>query len=111
MIIVHAYMQVRPDKRSEFLKGVHALLEASRAEEGNFSYDLYQDTEKPDQYAMVELWSGLEAAGSHNGSEHFQAFSANAQEWLAAPPEIKLYRAEPLEPPTPPSRKETLCRE
>lgn len=94
MIIIHAAIQVNPAKKDAFLEQVPTLLEASRAEEGNISYDLFLKAGTEASYMMVEVWKSSEAIDIHNKSTHFTAFAAKAQEFLAAPLAINVYHGE-----------------
>ncbi|MEH7883889.1 putative quinol monooxygenase [Bacillus sp. JJ1609] len=96
MIIIHAGFQVKADQEKEFLKEVQSLVEASRAEEGNISYDLLKDSEKAGSYTMVELWKDMDAVQNHNQAEHFTNFMSKAPQFMAAPADVKLFNAEPI---------------
>ncbi|MFJ7737675.1 putative quinol monooxygenase [Lysinibacillus sp. NPDC097287] len=96
MIIIHAQLQVKPDQEQAFLEEVKTLLSASRAEEGNISYDLMKSTEQDCHYTMVEVWKGLEAIAIHNTSEHFTAFTQKAPTFMAAPMDLKVFSGEAL---------------
>ncbi|MCM3758521.1 antibiotic biosynthesis monooxygenase [Sporosarcina aquimarina] len=96
MIIIHAHLQVKPDQEQAFLEEVKTLLPASRAEEGNISYDLLKSTEQDCHYTMVEIWNDLEATATHNTSEHFTAFVQKAPTYLAAPMDLKVFNGEPV---------------
>lgn len=96
MIIIHAGFQVKADLEQEFLTEIKPLIEASRAEQGNVSYDLLKDTEKAGAYTMVELWKDMDAVQTHNKADHFTAFMAKAPQYMAAPTEVKLFNAEPI---------------
>lgn len=96
MIIIHAGFQVKTDLEQEFLKEIKPLIEASRAEQGNVSYDLLKDTEKAGAYTMVEQWKDMDAVQTHNQADHFTAFMAKAPQYMAAPTEVKLFNAEPI---------------
>ncbi|MDF2036963.1 putative quinol monooxygenase [Cytobacillus oceanisediminis] len=97
MIIIHAGFQVQTDKENDFLAEIHRLIDASRAEEGNISYDLLKDTEKEGSYTMVELWKGMDAVKFHNQTEHFTSFTAKAPLYFAAPPQVKVYVAQSVD--------------
>jgi quinol monooxygenase YgiN len=97
MIIIHAGFQVKADQENEFLKEIKSLVEASRAEEGNISYDLLKDSEKAGSYTMVELWKDMAAVQAHNQFEHFTSFMAKAPQYMAAPANVKLFNAEQIE--------------
>lgn len=96
MIIIHAVMQVNPEREEQFLAEVKPLIAATHEEEGNLSYDLYKHTEKENAYIMVETWRDSEAVASHNTSPHFTGFAAKAGEFLTAPLDVKVYNGELL---------------
>ncbi|WP_459502670.1 putative quinol monooxygenase [Bacillus sp. C1] len=91
MIIIHAEFQVNPVKEAAFLEEIRPLIQGSREENGNVSYNLYKDTEKESVFTMVEIWETEEAVASHNKSEHFTSFVAQANQYLTAPLNIKVY--------------------
>ncbi|PGM57403.1 putative quinol monooxygenase [Bacillus sp. AFS053548] len=93
MIIIHAKMTIDSAKETKFLEEMTSLLELSRAEEGNISYDLTKQTDRENDYIMVETWQDLNAVAAHNTSAHFTAFSEKAKEYLTAPIQINLYEA------------------
>ncbi|MDT3428720.1 quinol monooxygenase YgiN [Paenibacillus forsythiae] len=94
MIIIHATFHVKPDKREVFLSEIQPLLAGSQAEEGNVYYDLYEHTENKNVFIMVEAWRDSEAVDIHNATPHFTGFVGKAEEFLAAPLDVKVYNAE-----------------
>lgn len=96
MIIIHARMSVKPANKEEFLQEIEAVIEASRAEAGNNSYDLFQDPKETTNFVMVENWKDMEAVQAHNTSSHFQKFIAAAKEMLSTPLQADVYQAEKL---------------
>lgn len=96
MIVVHAKMQIQASARELFLSEVQTLIAASRAEEGNISYDLLEDTEQPNSFVMMEVWKDKEAIATHNASSPFQAFTSKAPQFMAAPVGIQAYDATAL---------------
>ncbi|WP_078393465.1 putative quinol monooxygenase [Shouchella patagoniensis] len=94
MIIIHARMSVKPESKEEFLQEIEAVIEASRAEAGNTSYDLFQDPKETTNFVMVENWKDMEAVQAHNTSSHFQKFIAAAKEMLSTPLQADVYQAE-----------------
>ncbi|MEE6449245.1 putative quinol monooxygenase [Gottfriedia acidiceleris] len=93
MIIIHAKMTIDSSKETKFLEEMTSLLDLSRAEEGNISYDLTKQTDRENEYIMVEIWKDLNAVAAHNTSAHFTAFAEKAKEFLTAPIQINLYEA------------------
>ena len=60
--------------REEILKALHTVVDGTRTEEGNISYDLHQDINDPAIYTIVEVWKSQEAIDLHNQTAHFQDF-------------------------------------
>ncbi|WP_285766965.1 putative quinol monooxygenase [Peribacillus sp. SI8-4] len=96
MIIIHAVFNINPAKQDAFLADIQPLIEASRAEIGNVSYNLHKDTENDNQFTMVEVWEDKQAVASHNSSEHFTSFVGKAKEFLTAPLDVKAFDGQPL---------------
>ena len=94
MIIIHAILKVNPERRELFLSEAKQLLAATHAEEGNLSYELYENAGEANSFIMVEKWRDSEAVSSHNTSAHFTAFAAKAGEFLTAPLDVKVFNAE-----------------
>jgi len=54
------------------------LRDASRREEGVIQYDVGRSREKPNVFALWEVYRGQEALDAHFASEHFQRLVATA---------------------------------
>ncbi|WFA05772.1 MULTISPECIES: putative quinol monooxygenase [Bacillus] len=85
MIVLQAYMKVKPEKRDSFLESIQPLLKHSRAESGNAQYELFENTEEANTFVMLEQWKDQEALDAHNQTEHFQTFVKQAGDLLAEP--------------------------
>lgn len=94
MIIIHAGLKVNPERREQFLSEAKQLLAATHAEEGNLSYELYENAGEENAFMMIEKWRDAEAVSSHNTSPHFTGFAAKAGEFLTAPLDVKVFSAE-----------------
>ena len=73
-IQIVALVTVKPEYTEALAAQFKELVKASRAEEGNISYDLHQETGKPNRFVFVENWKSQAAIDAHNASEHFQGF-------------------------------------
>lgn len=93
MILIHATMTIDSSKEALFLTEMATLLEASRAEQGNISYDLTKVTGKENEFKMIEVWEDMTAVSEHNTSAHFTAFVEKAKEFLIAPLQASVYDA------------------
>ena len=69
------------------------LLEPSRADEGCINYDLHQDQENPALFMFHENWTSEEALNKHLATPHLQAFIKKADELLAEPLDVTLWKA------------------
>lgn len=69
-----ATLVVKPEFQSELVKVFCTLVDETRKEAGNISYELHQDIQNPLKYIIWEVWSSQEAIDSHNESPHFKAF-------------------------------------
>ena len=71
-----ASLTIREEKdTAEIVNALQAIVEATRQEEGNISYELHQDVANPQTYVFLEVWKSQEAIDIHNNSSHFQAFA------------------------------------
>jgi len=73
-IQIVALVTVKPEYTEDLAAQFKELVKASRAEEGNISYDLHQEIGKPNHFVFVESWKSQAAIDAHNASEHFQGF-------------------------------------
>ncbi len=73
MIVIVAKCRLKNGAKKEFIEsgGIRDLIEGSRQEEGNLSYDLCQDTEDEKTVAFIEKWRDPQAIEAHNSSPHF----------------------------------------
>ena len=96
MIIIHAFIKVKPESKQQFLRAADKVMEGSKAEEGNISYHLYEDVKDPSTFVMVEEWKDKDATTFHRETEHYKAFGKEIKEHLAKPNEVKIFEAEKL---------------
>ncbi len=71
-----AVIVVKAAFQSEMEKVFHTVVDETRKEAGNVSYDLHQDTKNPLKYTILEVWKSQDAIDEHNESAHFKAFVA-----------------------------------
>lgn len=65
--------------KEEYIKELNEVFRfvvaESRKEEGNVSYELYQDIKNPLKFLFLETWKSQEAINKHNLSPHFKKFT------------------------------------
>lgn len=91
MIIIHAFIKVKPIYRDRFLELADDVMKGSKAEEGNISYHLYEDTKEDNTFVMVEEWKDQDAVKFHFQTDHFKSFKDNSEELLAGPNRVEVY--------------------
>lgn len=69
-----ARAEVLPGKEQEFISKAEPLIQGTRAEEGNISYNLYQNPSNPTAFIFYEEYKDQNAISVHAASAHFQAF-------------------------------------
>jgi quinol monooxygenase YgiN len=91
MIVLHAFIKVDPSHRNQFLEQAQLIMKHSKAEEGNNSYHLYEDTIESNSFVMLEEWDDLAAIEYHNNTGHYKAFKDATAEMVLAPPRVERY--------------------
>lgn len=69
-----AAIVLKPEYKDEVLKALYNVVDATRKEEGNVSYDLHQNVSNDLSYTILEVWKSEEAIAVHNASSHFDEF-------------------------------------
>lgn len=76
MIVIYAKCVVSGQNRTVFLDLAGKLVEETRKEPGNISYQLVQSREAKNIYAFMEQWPNQAALNVHMESEHFKKLIA-----------------------------------
>ncbi|ALC83469.1 MULTISPECIES: putative quinol monooxygenase [Bacillus] len=91
MIVIHAYMEVNPEKTEAFLNFVKPLVQASQQEPGNISYFLVQDVEVKNTFIMLEEWDTASDLEEHEKTPHFKSFSSQVGDYILSPLKVKKF--------------------
>ena len=76
-------MQVRPERRGEFLAGIAANAEASvRDEPGCLRFDVCSVESEPDRFLLYELYTDADAFAAHKTFSHFARWRTVAEQVL-----------------------------
>ncbi|MCL2011390.1 MAG: antibiotic biosynthesis monooxygenase [Cystobacterineae bacterium] len=78
--VIVARLAVKAGKEKAFLKVGSELVAATRAEEGNLFYTLYQSAENPTEFIFYEEYKDEAAFETHGASAHFLAFAKAIKE-------------------------------
>lgn len=79
-----ARAEVLPGKEQEFISKAEPLIQATRVEEGNISYNLYQNPVNPVAFIFYEEYKDQHAIDIHAASAHFRMFGKSIQGLLAS---------------------------
>ena len=81
MILIVIKVKIRPEKRDEWLVGLKQYTADVRQEPGNVSFDYYENSENPNEFAIIETFADSDAGSAHVATEHAQIFSS--YEWIS----------------------------
>jgi quinol monooxygenase YgiN len=86
-----ARVEVLPGKEEAFKKVAEGVIEGTRKEAGNISYNLYQNTTVPTMFVFYEEYKDEAAMGVHASSPYFKAFVEGIKDLLAKDMAIETY--------------------
>jgi quinol monooxygenase YgiN len=84
-IYIVGYIEVAPSARTEAVSLLRALRDASRKEAGNSGFEVLQRIGRPQQFAILEVWSDAKAQASHAAAAGTAHFHDELKPYLAAP--------------------------
>lgn len=73
----------KDDSINEMRDLLITMIEPSRAEEGCLLYNIYQLTEKPTEFVVVETWETQAHLDAHGTTEHYNHYKANFEPFCA----------------------------
>lgn len=91
MIKVVAKSVVKKEKIEKYKKMVDELIEKTRKEDKNISYELYQDVDNPQVLTFIEEWEDHDGLEEHMNSEHFEKIVPQLNE-LRETSEVNVYK-------------------
>lgn len=86
-----AHTVARPDKVAEVQSILVGLIEPTRQEKGCLLYELWQNSDDPTDFVLVEEWESKEALEAHLTSPHMLNMP-DPSKLVAAPPDIRSYQ-------------------
>ncbi|MDD3069473.1 MULTISPECIES: putative quinol monooxygenase [Methanocorpusculum] len=92
MITIIAKCTAKKDTVDDLLELALELVQSSRKEKGNVSYDFYQDITSPEKFTFIECWKDQAAIDSHNATPHFKHFVEKTGQIFAGPLDVALFR-------------------
>ena len=80
-------VRAKPGQEHELGLRMVALLAPTRAERGCLAYDLFQSSEDPAVWVLIERWRSVADLDAHVMTDHMAAFLARSHEVLDGPPD------------------------
>jgi quinol monooxygenase YgiN len=74
MILINLKIQIRPDRREEWLDRITRYMKDVREEPGCKSFDVYESIDAPNQFSIIEGFASKEAGEAHVQTDHFKDF-------------------------------------
>ena len=74
MIFIVIRIDIRPEKRDDFVAGIIRYSARVREEPGNLVFSCFASVERPDAYAVIANYADQAAGEAHVASEHAQWF-------------------------------------
>ena len=95
MVVVHAYIRIKPEFRDSAMDAMVKMIAPSRAEEGCITYNFFEDSKEANSFVFVEEWTSREALlDVHFQTSHFEKFAAAMEGWVTESIVIKLFESE-----------------
>lgn len=88
MKVINVELAVKPGQQAAYEAFIDKLVQGSRNEAGNVSYDHFKKLGSETDYEIIEHWQDADAVAFHNDTPHFQAFLSGVGDFLTADPVI-----------------------
>lgn len=85
MLIVHVYVQVKPEAIAAFQAATVANASASVREPGIARFDVVQQVDDPTRFVLVEVYRTPESAVAHKETAHYATWRDTVAPLMAAP--------------------------
>ena len=96
MIIVAGHILIKPEKYTDAVAAMSAMATETQKEEGCVTYQFYEDITTPNRFVVYEIWESAETLKAHGESAHMAEFRKLIPDAVAAPPDIRRYKAEEI---------------
>jgi quinol monooxygenase YgiN len=90
---VVTHVDVPPPSKDACIAELKTLAEATRKDPGNLMFEVVQQSNRPNHFTVVEVWSDLRTFDTHGYAEHTRRFRVNLGPMLGAPYEDRVYAA------------------
>jgi autoinducer 2-degrading protein len=89
MLAIWVSVQVKPERRDDFLRAIEEDGRGSREDEpGCLRFDVLQDRDDPDHYYFYEVYRDEAAMEAHRAAPHYQVWAAAVQDGVLTGPAV-----------------------
>lgn len=81
------HVQVKPEFIDDFIKATEENHKQSVKEEGNFRFDILQDSTDPGRFILYEVYESEQAVAAHKEMPHYFKWRDTVTPWMAKPRE------------------------
>lgn len=85
MLIVHVFIQVKPDRIEAFQEASIENSRNSLLEPGVARFDVLQQQDDPTKFVLIEIYRDADAPAAHKQTEHYKAWAAAVADMMAVP--------------------------
>jgi autoinducer 2-degrading protein len=85
MMIMHVFVQVKPDRIEAFKAATVENASSSIKEPGIARFDVIQQSDDPTRFVLVEVYRTAEAPASHKETAHYNKWLEAVAEMIASP--------------------------
>lgn len=82
MITLNVFFTVKPEKKTDFLALLNTMVTESNKEAGCTFYQLWNNAEQENEYALIEYWDNKEVLAAHQKTPHWIAFNDIVNSYL-----------------------------
>jgi len=92
-VCVVTHVDVPPPSKDACIDLLKAQIEASRKEDGVVRFEVFQQSDRPNHFSVVEIWKGPKDYAAHIVADHTKAFRKKLSPISGALYDERLYRA------------------
>jgi autoinducer 2-degrading protein len=93
MLIVHVFVQVRPETVDAFVAATLENARNSVQEPGVVRFDVVQQADDPTRFVLMEIYRTAEDPARHKGTAHYAAWRDAVEPMMAEPRRSVKYEA------------------
>ncbi|GEP84791.1 monooxygenase family protein [Staphylococcus piscifermentans] len=91
MITVIAKTNVNDANYDRYSSLIGQLVVASQAEQGNVSYEHYENASIPNSFVIIEQWKDRQALNAHIEADHFKVYWQEVTQLCINEPTIQMF--------------------